>query len=223
MAGAGDAPGWQEGPDGGQLSPVQVVLVDDYPVAREALPGLLAENGILVSATASCASDLEEAFDRHSPEVALIGGAFAGQVVDVTRRLAEAGHAPRMLIRTHERDLPMLHGELPDEVHGAVSRRTSLAELAEAIRTIAAGGTWFEPGGAAQPREPRTARLSNRERRVLVELARGSGTEEIADTLHLTTHTIRSHIRNIMRKLQAKSRAHAVAIGWYEGLIDIEV
>ena len=58
---------------------------------------------------------------------------------------------------------------------------------------------------------------------MLIELARGSGTEEIAETLHLTTHTIRSHIRNIMRKLHAKSRAHAVAIGWYEGLIDIEV
>ena len=203
--------------------PVQVVLVDDYPVARQALPGLLAENGIFVSATAACASDLEEAFDRHSPEVALIGGAFAEQVVDVARRLAEAGHAPRMLIRTHERELSTLHRELSEEVQGAVSRRTSLAELAEAIRTVAAGGTWFEPDGAPKPKEPRTARLSSRERRVLIELARGSGTEEIADTLHLTTHTIRSHIRNIMRKLSAKSRAHAVAIGWYEGLIDIEV
>jgi DNA-binding NarL/FixJ family response regulator len=223
LAGAGSGPGWQEGLEGEELSPVQVVLVDDYPVARQALPGLLAENGILVSATAACASDLEEAFDRHSPEVALIGGAYAEQVVEVARRLAEAGHTPRMLIRTHERELTTLHRELSEEVQGAVSRRTSLRELAEAIRTVAAGGTWFEPGGAPKPKEPRTARLSNRERRVLIELARGSGTEEIADTLHLTTHTIRSHIRNIMRKLSAKSRAHAVAIGWYEGLIDIEV
>jgi DNA-binding NarL/FixJ family response regulator len=223
LAGATDVPGRQEGPDEEPLSPVQVVLVDDYPVARQALPGLLAENGILVSATAACASDLEAAFDRHSPEVALIGGAFAEQVVEVARKLAEAGHTPRMLIRTHERELPTLHRELSEEVQGAVSRRTSLPELAEAIRTIAAGGTWFEPHGASKPKEPRTARLSTRERRVLIELARGSGTEEIADTLHLTTHTIRSHIRNIMRKLSARSRAHAVAIGWYEGLIDIEV
>ena len=54
-------------------APVHVVLVDDYPVAREALPGLLAESGILVAATAATTSEAEEAFDRHNPAVALIG------------------------------------------------------------------------------------------------------------------------------------------------------
>jgi DNA-binding CsgD family transcriptional regulator len=58
---------------------------------------------------------------------------------------------------------------------------------------------------------------------VLIELARGATTEEMAATLHLTTHTVRSHVRNILRKLQARSRAHAVAIGCSEGIIDIRV
>jgi len=200
-------------------------LVDDYPVAREALPALLAENGIQVSATAASASDAEEAFDRHHPAVALIGGMFADQVAEVTRRLAEAGRAPRMLIRTHERELPILSRDMPEGVQGAVSRRTSLPDLAEAIRTVAAGGTWFEPSEepARTERERRTALLTNRERGVLIELARGSTTEEIAAGMHLTTHTIRSHVRNILRKLDAKSRAHAVAIGCTEGIIDIDV
>jgi DNA-binding NarL/FixJ family response regulator len=204
---------------------VQVVLVDDYPVAREALPALLAENGIQVSATAASASDAEKAFDRHHPAVALIGGMFADQVAEVTRRLAKGGQAPRMLIRTHERELPSLSRDMPDGVQGAVSRRTSLPDLAQAIRTVAAGGTWFEPPDAPRrtERERRTALLTNRERSVLIELARGSTTEEIAAGLHLTTHTIRSHVRNILRKLEAKSRAHAVAIGCTEGIIDIDV
>src|SRR5213078_1342706 len=94
--------------------PVQIVLVDDYPVAREALPALLAENGIEVSATVAGASDAEEAFDRHLPAVALIGGTVADQVAEVTRRLALAGRAPRMLIRTHERELPSLSRDLPE-------------------------------------------------------------------------------------------------------------
>ena len=203
---------------------VQVVLVDDYPITRQALPALLAEKGILVSATASTASDAEEAFDRHHPAVALIGGAFADQVSEVTRRLAKAGQAPRMLLRTHERELPGPGRDLPEGVWGAVSRRTSLPDLAEAIRTVAAGGTWFEPLPAEETaRGRRTSHLSNRERSVLNELARGSTTEEIAESLHLTTHTIRSHIRNILRKLEAKSRAHAVAIGCMEGVVDVEL
>lgn len=221
MAGVADVPAG----DREASEPVQVVLVDDYPVAREALPALLAENGIQVSATAASASDAEEAFDRHQPAVALIGGTFADQVAEVTRRLFEGGQAPRMLIRTHERELSNLSRQMPEGVQGAVSRRTSLPDLAEAIRTVAAGGTWFEPSAQSvrTERQRRTDLLTNRERSVLIELARGSTTEEIADTLHLTTHTIRSHVRNILRKLDARSRAHAVAIGCMEGLIDIEV
>jgi DNA-binding NarL/FixJ family response regulator len=203
---------------------VHVVLVDDYPVAREALPALLAERGITVSATASSASDAAEAFDRHNPAVALIGGTVADQVTEVTRRLAREGQAPPLLIRTHERELAGIGRDLPEGVHGTVSRRTSMPDLAEAIRTIAAGGTWFEPPNAAPGQgKLRTDLLSNREHAVLIELARGSTTEEIADSLHLTTHTIRSHVRNILRKLNAKSRAHAVAIGFTEGAIDVDV
>jgi DNA-binding NarL/FixJ family response regulator len=203
--------------------PVQVVLVDDYPVAREALPALLAKNGIFVSATAASASDFEEAYDLHNPAVALIGGVFANRVEEVTRRMTEAGQVPRMLIRTHDSDLPCPTQDLPPGVQGAVSRRTSLSDLAQAIRTVAAGGTWFEPSSAAPAAGLRVAKLSDRESRVLIELARGSTTEEIAEELHLTTHTIRSHVRNIMRKLKARSRAHAVAIGCREGLIDVDV
>jgi DNA-binding CsgD family transcriptional regulator len=87
---------------------------------------------------------------------------------------------------------------------------------------VAAGGTWFEtPEERQGQRDRRSAQLSKRERRVLLELARGATTEEIAESLHLTTHTVRSHIRNILRKLQAKSRAHAVAIACCDGIIDI--
>jgi DNA-binding NarL/FixJ family response regulator len=198
--------------------PVHVVLVDDYPVARHALPTLLAENGILVSATAASPSDAEEAFDRHNPAVALIGVTFAEQVGELVGRLSETWHTPRVLVRTHERELQHLEREPPEGVLGAVSRRAPLDQLARAIRTVAAGGTWFE---TPDERFGRTAQLSKQERRVLEELARGATTEEIAESLHLTTHTIRSHIRNLLRKLQAKSRAHAVAIGCSEGLIDI--
>jgi DNA-binding NarL/FixJ family response regulator len=203
-------------------APVHVVLVDEYPVAREALPGLLAESGILVAATAATSSEAEEAFDRHHPAVALIGVTAAEHAEELTRRLAGAERAPRMLIRTHESELPHGEDELPEGVLGAVSRRTPVEDLVRAIRTVAAGGTWFEtPDERYTRRHGRASELSKQERRVLVELARGASTEEIADTMHLTTHTIRSHIRNLMRKLRARSRAHAVAIACTAGIIDI--
>jgi DNA-binding CsgD family transcriptional regulator len=68
----------------------------------------------------------------------------------------------------------------------------------------------------------RTARLSRKERSVLHELARGYSTDQIAAELVVSPHTIRTHIKNGMRKLEAKTRAHAVAIALSEGAIEFD-
>ena len=64
-------------------------------------------------------------------------------------------------------------------------------------------------------------RLSNRERQVLDELARGRQTCEMAAALHLSAHTIRSHTKNLLRKLGARTRAHAVAIAYSNGALEL--
>jgi DNA-binding CsgD family transcriptional regulator len=73
-------------------------------------------------------------------------------------------------------------------------------------------------------RRPRTPRrsdtLSQREIAVLDEIARGTPTEEVARKLHVSPHTVRTHIKNILRKLDARTRAHAVAIALSEDAID---
>jgi DNA-binding CsgD family transcriptional regulator len=68
---------------------------------------------------------------------------------------------------------------------------------------------------------PRTSRLSGRERGVLEGLARGDSTEEVAAALHVSPHTVRTHVKNALRKLDAKTRAHAVAIALKEGAIEL--
>src|SRR3954467_12189733 len=68
----------------------------------------------------------------------------------------------------------------------------------------------------------RTARLSEKERSVLRELARGHSTEQIAEVLIVSPHTVRTHIKNGMRKLDARTRAHAVAIALGGGAIEFE-
>jgi DNA-binding CsgD family transcriptional regulator len=65
----------------------------------------------------------------------------------------------------------------------------------------------------------RANRLSRRERAVLSELAQGHPTEQIAHELFLSPHTVRSHVKTAMRKLDARTRAHAVAIALTAGAI----
>jgi DNA-binding CsgD family transcriptional regulator len=70
------------------------------------------------------------------------------------------------------------------------------------------------PGGAS-----RTASLTDRERAVLQHLAEGLATEEIAELLCVSPHTIRSRIKRILRKLDARNREHAIAIALSESAI----
>jgi len=71
-------------------------------------------------------------------------------------------------------------------------------------------------------RRPRSRKLSRKEREVLDGLAQGRTTEEIAGLLFVSPHTVRTHVKNGMRKLGARSRAHAVAIALRDGAIEIE-
>jgi len=65
--------------------------------------------------------------------------------------------------------------------------------------------------------------LTERERRVLTELALGCSTEEVAAAMHLSPHTVRSHIKSALRKLRAQTRSHAVAIALARGEIDVDL
>ena len=66
----------------------------------------------------------------------------------------------------------------------------------------------------------RCAMLTRRERDVLERLAEGRATEEVAELLHVSPHTVRSRIKTVLRKLDARNREHAVAIALTEGAIE---
>jgi DNA-binding NarL/FixJ family response regulator len=72
----------------------------------------------------------------------------------------------------------------------------------------------------ATSRRPRSGTLSERECEVLEQIARGHSIEDISGDLFLSPHTVRTHIKNILRKMGARTRAHAVAMAISEGLID---
>jgi DNA-binding CsgD family transcriptional regulator len=92
---------------------------------------------------------------------------------------------------------------------------------AAVVNRYAAGGevVSLEQARAKRHFAERAHRLSERERTVIGELARGRATEEIAEIMILSPHTVRSHVKTAMRKLDARTRAHAVAIALSAGAI----
>jgi DNA-binding NarL/FixJ family response regulator len=105
---------------------------------------------------------------------------------------------------------------LESGVTGFALKAGSPDELVGAIRTVADGGEYLDPRLArlldkGQSRDL-MALLSAREREVLELLAQGHTNEEVASRLYLSPRTVQTHVRNLMRKLGARSRIHALAL-----------
>ncbi len=216
----------------GANATLRVVVVDSHATVREGLPLLLAPEGIDVLGVASTGAGGEALVQRHQPDIALVSPVLADvDGVSLMRRLLE--RRVRSAIVLYADGEGGEHGALAMHAGaaGVVGKRRTIAELAAAMRVIAAGGMWFgEAEGdlpdaipspaAATTRQRRTSALSSSELRVLALVAKGRSTEEAALTLSLSPHTVRTHVRNVMRKLEASSRAHAVAIAIREAAIE---
>jgi DNA-binding NarL/FixJ family response regulator len=148
------------------------------------------------------------------PDVILLAG-FAPER-ELAASLSRRHRAPALVLI----DRPLGQGSLEElGVHGAVCRECPPQRLIEAIHAVAGGGTFFQCHTHPSAPTPAESLLSPRERRVAAELARGSSVEEIAEALTISPHTARTHVRNIRRKLGARTSAEAVARALTLGLV----
>lgn len=210
---------------------VRVLLADPHAAVRDGLPGLLRPDAIQTAIAVDSTVDIELLIERHAPDVILVAAALVRR--DDRRAL------PSRLMRQGIRTPVVVYadGDGPEHVTsavndgaaGVVGQGRPVAQVARALRTVASGSMWFGErdwthaplsSGAAQALR-RSDGLSESERRVLALVAAGSDTDEIAVALTVSPHTVRTHVRNLMRKLDAQSRAHAVAIAMREAAIEL--
>jgi DNA-binding NarL/FixJ family response regulator len=135
---------------------------------------------------------------------------------ELAARMSRRHAAPTLIMI----DRPLSESSLDElGVHGAVCRECPPERLIDAIHAVAAGDTFFQCHTHPSAPTPEKSLLSPRERRVAAELARGAGVEEIATALCISPHTARTHVRNIRRKLGARTSAEAVARALTLGLV----
>jgi DNA-binding NarL/FixJ family response regulator len=217
---------------------LSIVVVDPHPPVRDGLSLLLAPEGLTVLAGASTGAGGEALIVRHEPDVALVAADLPDvDGVALVRSLVRRGLRSAVVLYADDASCEDSSAAVNAGAAGLVAKRRSIAELAEALRSVATGGLWFEerdddllaPAPAPAPVQPlplprgqrRTSNLSSSELRVLALVADGGSTEATAEALSLSPHTVRTHMRNVMRKLEASSRAHAVAIAIREAAIQI--
>ena len=196
------------GEDGGEL---EVFVVEDHLAVRKGIELLLRGEGMRVAGVAAEVADARALLSRRRHDVALIDlNLQGGTGLELVRHLLEQDPEAAVVLYTGFTDPHQLREATLAGARGFVLKASPPAALVGALRRVAAGGTYIDPDLASLISDGQsTARLgalSPRERQVLELLAEGLTGEEVAGRLHLSPETVRTHVRNAIVKLGAKTR-----------------
>ena len=230
-------PGGAERP--GEVSgPISVVLADDQALMRMGFRMVLeAEDDINVVGEASDGTAaLAQAKALH-PDVILMDVRMPGMNgIEATELIARECPGTRVLIlTTFDLDEYAFAG-LRAGASGFLLKDTRPTELAEAIRTVASGEAVVSPritqrmlemfasslpnsGHPVQASDPRIDSLTPREKEILVLMSQGMSNAEIADRLVVSATTVKTHVGNVLAKLDVRDRVQAVVVAYETGLM----
>jgi DNA-binding NarL/FixJ family response regulator len=212
--------------------PVRVFVVDDHTVVRRGLQAYLemVDDMEVVGEAADGQEALEAiaalAAEGRPPEVVLMDLLMPGMdgvaaTAAITERFPELG----VVAMTSFAQADMVHGALQAGAAGYLLKDAEADEVAAAIRAARRGEVHLDPAIARQltrslvtPRAQSVDALTEREREVLVLVAKGLSNQQIADVLVISERTARTHVSNILGKLGVASRTQAALLAIREGI-----
>ncbi len=208
---------------------VRVVVVDDHPVVRDGLRGMLsAAGGLEVVGEAADGVEALAVARRTRPDVVLMdlrmpGGDGVTATAALRRTPAEGAPAPQVLVLTTYATAREVHAALEAGAIGYVLKDAPRDELFAAVRAAARGESVLSAAAATQVvsrlRGEPESELTERELAVLELVARGTANRVIASTLFVSEATVKTHLAHVFAKLGVVDRAAAVAAGYERGLL----
>jgi DNA-binding NarL/FixJ family response regulator len=203
---------------------IKVLSVDDHALLREGIAALVnAESDMKLVAEATNGLEAIEKFRLHRPDVALMDlqmPALNGIEAIIGIR-SEFPNARIIVLTTYAGDVQVLRA-LKAGAQGYLLKGHVRRELLDTIRAVHAGQKRIPPEVAAELAEHTTEdELTSREIAVLRLIAAGNANKVIAGQLSIAEDTVKSHVTNILAKLGATDRTHAVTIGLKRGIIEL--
>jgi len=205
-------------------SMIRILSVDDHPLLRKGIASLInAEPDMKLVAEASNGEEAIEKFRVHRPDVTLMDLQMPGLngIEAINHILAEFPDALIIVLTTYQGDAQVLRA-LRAGARGYILKGHVHRELLETIHSVMQGRKRIPPDIAEELAEHATdEELSGREIDVLRLIAGGNSNKQIADQLCIAETTVKSHVANILSKLSASDRSHAVTIGLKRGIIEV--
>jgi len=202
---------------------IRILVVDDHALLRKGLAAAInAEPDMKLVAEATNGEEAVEKFRIHRPDITLMDIQMPGLngIEAMTRILGEFPEARIIVLTTYNGDAQVLRALRAGA--RAYLLKGHDRELVETVHAVHEGRKRIPPEVAAELAEHATDdELSSREIEVLQLIAAGNSNKEIADRLFVAEATIKSRVTNILSKLGASDRAHAVTIALKRGIIEI--
>ncbi len=204
--------------------PIRILCVEDHPVFREGLRTIIGhEPDMLLVAHAGNAVQAIAEFRSHRPDVTLMDmrlpGANGTDILIAIR--GEFPQARVIMLTTSDGDVEIQRA-MRAGASAYMLKSMPMDELLSVIRSVHAGRKHIPPDVAARLAEYMGEDdLTSRELEVLRLIREGYRNKQIADQLSISENTVNFHVKNLMEKLRANDRTHAVTIALRRGLLQI--
>lgn len=214
---------------------IRVLIADDQALVRGGFHSILAgQDDIEVVGEAEDGNQAVELVEQLRPDVVLMDIRMPGiDGIEATRRLVARGIVTRVLMLTTFDIDEYVYEAMKAGASGFLLKTAPPRQLADAVRTIAAGEALLAPSVTRRLVEQFVRRpppgttvpagleeLTDRERDVLKLLARARSNAEIASELVVSEATVKSHVNRILTKLNIRDRAQAIVLAYESGLVE---
>ena len=217
-------------------TPIKIVLVEDDELFRLGLATRLQqEAGIEVVAEAVDGETAVELTNQYLPNVVLLDVGLPGiGGVEACRQIKQQHPDIAVLVFTSHSQKPLIERLLAAGASGYCLKGIEAETLILALRSVAAGATWWDATSTAEIRaalqnQPPSSStldpaalanpLTKREQEILALMAAGKSNPEIAEQLHITTGTVRVHVHAILQKLDVRDRTSAAVLAIQKGIV----
>lgn len=205
---------------------ITVLIADDHSIVREGLRLVLEQaKDLEVVGEAATGREAVEKINQLQPRVAIVDLQMPeGDGFSVLKEIGETAPDTQVIMLTVHAEEEYVRQAMNLGAAGYVLKEIPKDELLTVVRKVAAGQAFVDSAVTkallGQLKKAGQQQLSDREKEVLQLAANGMSNKEIATELHISIETVKTHIKHIFEKLEARDRAQAVAIGLREHLVD---
>lgn len=206
------------------MNSIRIVVVDDHFIVREGLRSLIERQpDFIFAGQAANGAEAIQVHEELKPDIMIIDlGLPVLSGVEAIRAIRDATPDARILVLSNFEGDEDIHASFEAGASGYILKHRSGEQIVPAIRALMGGKKWIPEEIARQLKARKFVEtLTLREREIVLCIAKGEANKQISTSLGITEETVKSHVKNILSKLQAKDRTEAVTLALKRGIVHL--